>query len=313
MNVFLGKGMYLWVANRVEGGREDRPVVEAEKIAAATAAAGMTHVLTKVTNGMLRYNQWGTYLDADGKTQITWTKSGPTAVDHVAPVVAALRARGVEPWGWGYSYGINPAGEVMAILAAIRDYKLAGFVVNAEKEWKGRTNKQAREFMTALRNGVGPDFPLGFSSYKYPSLHAELPFAAFLDLCQVAMPQVYWISKLKAQAPVAELERSLREYGALAPHCQLVPTGAAYGEQGWAATSEQVYVFLEECERVGVEAVNFWEYRDARHRYPGHWRVISEYPWPGSVEAPPAGEGDPSRRGSGWWQRLVGRLRPRPI
>lgn len=87
MSILNGKGMYLWIISRVEGG-------DPERIAQVAQDAGLTHVLIKVADRHFAYNM-------DSKT----------GKDNVPGVVDALRARGISPWGWQYIYGTNPAAE----------------------------------------------------------------------------------------------------------------------------------------------------------------------------------------------------------
>src|SRR3970282_643832 len=92
-----GKGMYLWRIHRAEGG-------DPNAIADAAQKAGLTHVLIKVAAGARTYN---TYKVKDGREMYNY-QSGE---DHVPALVAALRAKGIQPWGWQYIYGEYPVRE----------------------------------------------------------------------------------------------------------------------------------------------------------------------------------------------------------
>ena len=48
--------------------------------------------------------------------------------------------------------------------------------------------------MSALRARIGPDFPLGLSSFPYVDFHPAFPYSVFLGPggAQYNLPQVYW-------------------------------------------------------------------------------------------------------------------------
>lgn len=250
MSILSGKGMYLWIINRVEGGDPNR-------IAELAQQAGMTHVLIKVADRHYKYN-----VDSNG-------------FDHVPGVVAALRARGVQPWGWQYIYGTNPAAEAQMAIQRVKQFNLDGFVVNAEKEFKVKgMDVPARQYMQTLRAGL-PNTPIGFSSYRYPTLHRPLPFEVFLEYSDINMPQVYWQLSYN---PRQQLEKSLKEHQALSVWRPLVPTGTAYPEGTWAPTPAQLNEFMQACKDFGITGANYWEWYYAR-KTPALWEAIANFPW----------------------------------
>ena len=104
-----GKGMMIWKIPSCEGGN-------ASAIASTAAAAGFSHVLIKIANDTRPYN-----VDASGK-------------DLVAPVVDALRAKGIQVWGWHYVYGNDPTGEANKAVQRVQETAVAGHVIDAEAE-----------------------------------------------------------------------------------------------------------------------------------------------------------------------------------
>lgn len=250
MSILSGKGMYLWIISRVEGGDPNR-------IAELAHQAGMTHVLIKVADRNYKYN-----VDSNG-------------FDHVPGVVSALRARGIQPWGWQYIYGTNPAAEAAMAIQRVKQFSLDGFVVNAEKEFKVKgMDVPARQYMQALRAGL-PGTPIGFSSFRYPTLHRPLPFEVFLEYSDINMPQVYWV---KSSNPTQQLLRSVREHQALSVWRPILPTGAAYPEGTWNPTPGQVTEFMQACKDNNIPGANFWEWYYAR-RISGLWDAVSKFPW----------------------------------
>jgi hypothetical protein len=57
-----------------------------------------------------------------------------------------------------------------------------------------------------------------------------------------------------------QLNKTLTEYSQLGVQRPVIPTGAAFKEHGWAAVPSDQKIFIEEVERTGLEALNWWEY-----------------------------------------------------
>ena len=261
MAILQGKGMYLWRVDRVENGNADA-------IGRVAKEAGLSHVLLKVADGRGPYN-------------IDWD----TNTDWCPPVVEALRARGIEVWGWQYIYGRDAVKEAREAIKRVKQFNLDGFVVNAEKEFKVKgMDVPAKTYMKELRSGI-PNTPIGFSTYRYPSYHRPLPFEVFLEYSDINMPQVYWV---QANNPGAQLLKSYREYQGLSVVREYFPTGAAYKEHGWTATPEQVTAFMEAVKEQGMRGCNFWEWSWARANNSALWDPVKNFDWPAPGTNEPA-------------------------
>ncbi len=257
-----GKGWFIWQIPRCENG-------QLAAIAETAHAAGLTHLLIKIAERTYAFGY-----DKDGR-------------DLVAPVVSALRARGMGVWGWHYVYGDDPKREAEAAIKRVTQLGLDGYVIDAEAEYKrpGKASA-ARTFMQTLRAGL-PNTPIALSSYRYPSLHPQLPWAAFLEKCDWVMPQVYWE---QMHNPDQQLARCVAEFAnvALVGHARpLAPTGAAYGAGQWQATPDDITKFLNKALALKLPAVNFysWDYA----RAPGHtalWDAVKNFAWP-TTQTPP--------------------------
>ncbi len=248
-----GKGFFTWKLPNCESG-------DANLIAKQARSAGLTHLVVKVADGTMIYNgTWG-----DPK-------------DYTSPVVTALRANGVKVWGWHYIYGDNPVGEANIAITRIRQYNLDGYVIDVEKEYKESGKKAAaKKFMGTVRNAF-PNLTIALSSYRYPSLHPQIPWKEFLEKCDITMPQVYW---LKAHNPGDQLARCVKEFQAKSPSLPIIPTGAAYREFGWQPTDKEVLEFIKKAKELNLSGVNFWEWSDARSgKLPGVWETIQKYNW----------------------------------
>jgi hypothetical protein len=260
-----GKGWFIWQIARCEKGH---PAAIAEE----AVAAGLSHVLIKVAERTFRFG---------------FNRQGQ---DLVAPVVAALHERGIQAWGWHYVYGDRPADEARTAIERTRQLGLDGYVIDAEGEYR-RADKApaARTLMSVLRAGLPGDLPVALSTYRYPSLHRALPWAAFLERCDLAMPQMYWE---QAHNPETQLARCVAEYrnpalvGAVRP---IVPTGSAYGSGNWRASPREVGRFLDRAQSLGLTGANLysWDYATTPPNTE-LWEAAAGYTWP----APPAGTPD---------------------
>lgn len=242
----------IWRIPNCEGG-------SASKIASVAASAGLSHVLIKIANDTRPYN-----IDANGK-------------DLVAPVVDALRAKGKQVWGWHYVYGYDPLGEAKIAVSQTKRYLLDGYVIDAEVEYKaaGR-DAVARTFMTELRKGL-PTTPVALSTFRWPTYHPSFPYVAFLEKCDYNMPQVYW---MQAHDAAYDLRRSVSEFKAITPYRPIIPTGPAFGQDGWAPTPEEVKTFMDTAKSLGLKGVNFYSWDYSRLKLLPVWNEIAKDNWP---------------------------------
>ncbi len=245
-----GKGVFIWKIRDCESG-------DTNAIANLSLQAGLTHILVKVADGTYSYN-----IDAQGS-------------DLIYPLVMALRARGVQVWGWHYIYGDDPIGEANKALQRIQQHNLDGYVIDVEGEYKQPGKRTAaNRFMGRLRSAL-PNLPIALSSYRFPSYHPQVPWREFLESCDYNMPQVYW---QYAHNPADQLSRSMREFQSLAPLRPMIPTGSAYRTGSWSATPEDIRAFLETAQSLNIRGYNFWEWSNCRRYIPETWEAIEKFP-----------------------------------
>ena len=254
--MLTGKGWFIWQVSRCEHGS---PSAIADK----AAAAGLSHVLIKVLDRTYAYG-----INLLGK-------------DLVAPVADALKARGIHVWGWHYVYGEKPVEEARAAIRRANQLRLDGYVIDAEGEYtQPGMAAAAHTFMATLKAGLPAEMPVALSSYRYPSLHPQLPWAAFLEHCDLNMPQVYWQG---AHNSAVQLSRSLAEnsnpklVGTPRP---VVPTGSAYGTGDWIATAGDLQKFLAAAQQAKLPAANFysWDYASMPDNH-DLWSAVATYDW----------------------------------
>lgn len=248
-----GKGFFIWQIANCENG-------DVNVIASLAQDARLSHVLIKIADTIYSYN-------------IT------NGVDRVPPLVQALRARGIQVWGWHYVHGNDPLGEARKAIERVQGLQLDGYVIDAEAEYKepGKATA-ATKFMSSLRAGL-PSTPIALSSYRYPSYHPQLPWRQFLDGCDFNMPQVYW---MQAHNAGDQLIRSVREFQGMTPYRPVIPTGAAFMEGGWKPTSAEVLEFLQTAQSLNLSAANFYIWDSCSSAATGLgdvWNTIRDYPW----------------------------------
>jgi hypothetical protein len=253
-----GKGFFIWKIHDCEGGNP-------AAIVSAAKAAGLSHVLIKIADGMNHYNV--------DKTSGT---------DYVPPLVNALHAAGIQAWGWHYIYGTDPTGEAWNGGRRARALGLDGYVIDAESEFKASgMDVAARRYITDLRGYLGT-IPAALSSFRFPSYQKEFPWSEFLQKADINMPQVYWE---QAHNPGAQLTRSFREFQALNPYRPYMATGAAYGNNGWTPTPADITDFLKTAVSLNIPSINFYSWDYCRKNLPALWDVIAAFPYPSSTSA----------------------------
>jgi hypothetical protein len=280
----FGKGYFIWQVRKCENG-------DPEAIAAAAAAQGFTHLVLKIADGRNAYN-----LDPS------------TGADLLAPLVTALRRRGISPWGWHYVYGYDPIPEADIAVERLQTLGLDGYAIDAEAQYKEAGKAAAAvQFMNRLRARLG-GFPIALCSYRYPTYHPAIPWQEFLDQCDLNMPQVYWV---QADNPGAQLVRCVREFEAITPFRPIVPVGAAYTEGGWSPTPAHITEFLQTARSLNLSAANFWEWGNTRRYLPAIWEAVRAFNWGGPLPPPPPTATDPPPPTADIALRLVAALNTR--
>lgn len=247
-----GKGFFIWKVQYCENGNSAAIVNLAKR-------ANLSHVLIKVADGNYSYN-----LTSNG-------------VDLAVPLVQALRAAGIQVYGWHYIYGDDPIGEANKAIQRIQQGALDGYVLDVEGEYKDAGKERAAAtFMNRLRSAY-PRLPIALCSYRFPSYHPQIPWKVFLEGCDLNMPQVYWQN---SHNPADQLTRTINDYQRITPYRPMVPVGSAYQAGSWAATADDVLQFMQTAQSFNLNAANFWEWTHTRQYLPALWDAINNYSWP---------------------------------
>ena len=290
----IGKGMFIW---RLASCAQGDPI----KLANKAQEIDLSWVAIKAADGTYKFNQG---------IEPTWT--GP---DLLGAAISALQTAGIRIWLWQYIYGANTLRQSIAALEAqtavemINKFNPDGWILDPEKEYK-RTGAAAwaDQYMTVLRSSC-PILPIGLCSYRFPTLHPELPWHNFLRRCQFHSPQVYWIG---AHNPGDQLGRSVRELKALAD-LPVIPVGAAYNEPAykWQPSVDEVNEFDRMAHTLKLPGVTWWEWgengRGAEY-LPDLWNAIKSHDWVSPVISPQAWDHAITA-----WARPLGYIGPDPV
>jgi hypothetical protein len=249
----MNTGMWIWKIKDCEGG-------DALAIAAAAKQAGFTRVYLKVADGGYLFNV------TNGK-------------DLCPDTVKVLHAAGLEVYGWQYFYGY-PTYEIAAAVKRIQTLMLDGYVLDAEAEFKTADGgNKAAQIVNGIRSAC-PNTPLGFSSFRFPSLHPEFPWSAFLSLCDFNAPQVYWE---QAHNAGDQLRRCVAEFSGMKPLKPILAVGPTYKNNGWAPTVEETAEFIETAKTLKID-ISFFSWDECRRDTPQLWKTISNQ---GTTPPPP--------------------------
>lgn len=242
-----GKGQFMWVLTRCQGGS---PLAIAEE----AQQAGLSHVLIKIAGGPYAFNH-----EAD-----------------IEGIVLALHGLGIKVWGWQYIYGYQPRSEARMGATRTLAFDMDGFIVDAEREFRRPgMDVVARQYMQELKSRLG-DLPIGLSSYRFPYYQPNFPWEEFRQGCDFDMPQVYWEGKHNS---ATQLQMSYDTFQDMTPRLPYVATGAAYKRGDWAVTPLDIEYFMDNAQTLGLSGVNFWEWGHTRKYLPDVWDAIAAYDW----------------------------------
>src|SRR6266540_3332058 len=135
--MLAGKWVWLWNWRRCDGG-------DSTRVLQRLRAAGCRGALVKAFDGPRWFDQGRPWRD----------------------IAAELKANGVPDaiGGWGYCYGNDPAGEAQRAIETAQYGQADLLVLDVEAEFKGRP-QAAEELCRRIRDALGPDYPLYFSSF----------------------------------------------------------------------------------------------------------------------------------------------------
>jgi len=250
-----GKWVWIWNWRRCEGG-------DAQRVAERLKAAGCRGALVKAFDG--------------GR----WFAQGPSFRD----ISRALKSRGLAVGGWGYLYGRDTAGEAQRAIETAQYGEADLLMLDVETEFKSHPDA-AEDICRRIRQEVGADYPLYYSTFAIARYHRSFPYAAFERHCTGTAPQVYWNA---FRWPLSQaLGWTYEDYAAMGiPPGRVFPVGGLYRE-GFVQypSPDQVREFVRAAQNAGSRGVSFWSYE---HMSEEMWQAVAS----AGMDAPPAGEED---------------------
>jgi hypothetical protein len=255
MQAMMLEGKWVWVWNwrRCDG-------ADAARVAARLRVAGCAGALVKAFDGPRWFDQGRAWRD----------------------IAAELKANGVAVGGWGYCYGNDPAGEAQRAIETALYGQADLLVLDVEAEYKDRP-QAADELCRRIRDALGPEYPIYFSSFAIARYHRSFPFEIFRRYCTGAAPQVYWNA---FRWPVEQsLAWTYVDYAALGiPPEQIHPVGGLY-QQGTVTfpPPDEVRAFAQVAAQQGSRGVSFWSYE---HMNEEMWQAVAS----ANIGAPPEEE-----------------------
>jgi hypothetical protein len=240
--MLVGKWVWVWNWRRCEGG-------DVQRVAARLRTAGCAGALVKAFDGPRWFDQ--------GRA---WRE-----------IAAELKTNGVAVGGWGYCYGNDPVGEAQRAIETAQYGQADLLVLDVEAENKGRP-QAAEELCRRIRDALGPDFPLYFSSFAIARYHRSFPFEIFHRHCTGAVPQVYWNA---FRWPVEQsLGWMYEDHAALGiPPERIFPAGGLYREGTVRyPPAGEVREFVQLAAARGSLGVGFWSYEHMKEEM---WQAVA--------------------------------------
>jgi len=218
-----GKHFWIWELNRSENGSLDVLVNRAVEL-------GLAGLIVKAWDGRHYWSQFD-------------------------QILAPAKRAGLIVAAWGYSYGNDIPGEIRAMERAV-SVGCDWLVIDAEIEYEGDSGRDnAASLLKAVKSSSFKDIVLGYTSFAFPGLHSKFPYDIFSSYCNVALPQVYWGEfRMRPDQALQRSVREMRDYG-----LSVAPVGQTFGN----VTGEQIRVFGDKAEALGLSGVSFWSWQHA--------------------------------------------------
>lgn len=221
----LGKGILIWNLNSNLSQTVDKLV-----------GLGVKWVSVKVVNAVNPYNSI-----------------------YIHQFITECKKAGIDIWGWGYTFGVNPGTEGLETSKIINDLDILGYFIDVEGQYDKLGMVPAAQ---AYTNGLKPNTnkPLGMCSYRYPSLHTNVPWSTFLNICDFHIPQVYWIQATSDIQPGYQLGRSYTQLQAL-KQLPYIPIGTVVKDDNspWVPTPAQIINFGNTVKQMNLPGFGYYD------------------------------------------------------
>jgi hypothetical protein len=245
-----GKGMWIWQPEKAEGGNPQAIVAKAQKY-------GINYIYVRTGSSKQGFHG-GPFLDA---------------------ILPAAHAAGIRIYGWDFPYLHDIGADVARAAQAARyttptGHRIDGFAADIEFRSMGvNISKDTTGFYGyALRDAVGPGFPLIAVIPRPNPATAGWPFESAIQMFDAVAPMIYWMHNDPAVAVRQAYER-------LAPTGKpIIPVGQAYdgfAEGGPPGVPNRglIHRFMGAVAQYGGTSVSFWSWQHATDEV---WQAVSD-------------------------------------
>ncbi|MBW3537428.1 MAG: peptidoglycan-binding protein [Actinobacteria bacterium] len=236
----IGKGMWIWLPERVEGGNPEATVLRAR-------AMGLSHIYVRTGS----------------------SKMGFYAQQYLNDILPRAHAAGIRVYGWDFPYLFDPGADIARSMQAITyttpdGHRIDGFAPDIETRGEGVNigPVQAAAYTNGLRAAAGPAYPLIAVVPRPSPALVTYPFAEVIAPFDAIAPMVYWLGRDPGN-DIAAAMAHLSQYGK-----PLIPIGQAYdgaGEGGplGVPPRHEIQRFMQVAEEYGAIGVSFWSWQHA--------------------------------------------------
>jgi hypothetical protein len=247
-----GKGMWIYEFPRTEGG-------DVHAIVARAKSVGLTHLYVRSGSA------WDGFY------------AGPF-LDRLLP---AAHAAGIQVFGWDFPRLAPWEDDVARAVSIVRyrtpgKQRLDGFSADIETQSEGtRISAAAAEaYGRALREAVGPSYPLIATVPRPSPARAGFPYAEVVASFDAVAPMVYWLNR-QPDTDVAGALGDLAQFGK-----PVFPIGQAYdgapeGGRRGVPPRDELLRFAATAAEKGAAGISFWSWQAADQQA---WDAIRDAP-----------------------------------
>lgn len=195
-------------------------------------------------------------------------KNGSWSENVTPELVRELKDAGLKVYLWQFVYGYNPTGELNVALKQTDRFEPDGYIWDAEGSFDSKSNAVGNA--RTLTRGYKAKHPhvrqnlCWWALPKSPTTGNQwhpIPVAqAFLEVCDSAMPMMYWQGAGGANA-MWYLNTSLRIWRTFTTK-PIIPVGRVYNGDGGYASPEAILAFansaLNSAETMNLIGTSWW-------------------------------------------------------
>ena len=262
-----GKGMWIWLPERAEGGNP-------HAIVARARAVGLTHVYVRTGS----------------------SRSGFHAAAFLDQLLPVAHAAGIRVYGWDFPYFDNVDDDVRRATVAVTHlapggHRIDGFTADIETHGEGVniTPQNALAYGDRLRRTVGEAYPLiAVVPRPNPAL-VTYPFPEVVAAFDAISPMVYWMGR----DPGNDVAGAIRALSVFKK--PVIPVGQTYDGQAEGGPPgvprrEAIIRFMQVADEMGATAVSFWSWQHADQQAWDAVRDAGEFTLPVAPQTLGAGQ-----------------------